>query len=75
MSLPETEHGSKDLEAFADKLIKNYDSKVSKLLDEKLDKRKGEGGGSVRIEPSRQLLDDLTHKRNSKRKVGKPIYH
>ena len=32
-------------------------------------------GGSVRIEPSRQLLDDCTHKRNSKRKVGKPIYH
>ena len=37
MSLTETEHGSKDLEAFADKLIKNHDSKVSKLLDEKLD--------------------------------------
>ena len=34
-----------------------------------------EGGGSVRTEPSRQLLDDCTHKRNSKRKVGKPIYH
>ena len=32
-------------------------------------------GGSVRIEPSQQLLDDCTHKRNSKRKVGKPIYH
>ena len=37
MSLTETEHG-KDLEALADRLIKNYDSKVSKLLDEKLDK-------------------------------------
>ena len=32
-------------------------------------------GGSIRIEPSQQLLDDCTHKRNSKRKVGKPIYH
>ena len=32
-------------------------------------------GGSIRIEPSRQLFDDCTHKRNSKRKVGKPIYH
>ena len=31
---------------------------------------KGGGGVSVRIEPSRQLLDDCTHKRNSKRKVG-----
>ena len=39
MSLTETEHG-KDLEAFADRLIKNYDSKLSKLLDEKLDKLK-----------------------------------
>ena len=38
MSLTETEHGNKDLEAFADRLIKNYDSKVSKLLDEKLDR-------------------------------------
>ena len=38
MSLTETEHGNKDLEAFADRLIKNYDSKVSKLLDQKLDK-------------------------------------
>ena len=38
MSLTETEHGNKDLEAFADRLIKNYDSKVSKLVDEKLDK-------------------------------------
>ena len=38
MSLTETEHGNKDLEAFTDRLIKNYDSKVSKLLDEKLDK-------------------------------------
>ena len=38
MSLTETEHGNKDLETFADKLITNYDSKVSKLLDEKLDK-------------------------------------
>ena len=38
MSLTETEHGNKDLEAFAGRLIKNYDSKVSKLLDEKLDK-------------------------------------
>ena len=28
-------------------------------------------GGSVRIEPSRQLLDDCNHERNSKRKVGK----
>ena len=37
MILRETEHG-KDLEAFADRLIMNYDSKVSKLLDEKLDK-------------------------------------
>ena len=37
---------------------------------------KGEGvGGSVRIAPSRQLSDDCTHKRNNKRKVGKPIYH
>ena len=35
----------------------------------------GGGGGSVRIEPLQQLLDDCTHKRNSKRKVGKPIYH
>ena len=34
-----------------------------------------EGGGSIRIEPSQQLLDDCTHKRNSKRKVGKPRYH
>ena len=32
MSLTETGHGSKDLEALADKLIKNYDSKMSKLL-------------------------------------------
>ena len=32
-------------------------------------------GGSIRIEPSRQLLDDCTHKRNNKRKVGKPIHH
>ena len=38
MSPTETEHGNKDLEAFADQLIKNYDSKMSKLLDEKLDK-------------------------------------
>ena len=38
MSPTETEHGNKDLEAFADRLIKNYDSKVSKLLDEKLHK-------------------------------------
>ena len=38
MSLTDTGHGSKDLEAFTDKLIKNYDSKVSKLLDEELDK-------------------------------------
>ena len=38
MSLTETEHGNNDLEAFTDKLIKNHDSKVSKLLDEKLDK-------------------------------------
>ena len=38
-------------------------------------KRGGGGGGSVRIEPSQQRLDDCTHKRNSKRKVGKPIYH
>ena len=37
MSLTESEHGNKDLEAFADRLIKSYDSKVSKLLDEKLD--------------------------------------
>ena len=29
------------------------------------------GGGVVRIEPSQQLLDDCTHKRNNKRKVGK----
>ena len=36
MSLTETEHG-KDLEALADRLIKNYDCKVSKLLDEKLE--------------------------------------
>ena len=33
------------------------------------------GGGSVRSELLRQLLDDCTHKRNSKRKVGKPMYH
>ena len=32
-------------------------------------------GGSVRIEPLRQLLDDCTSKRNSKRKVGKPMYN
>ena len=38
MSLTETEHGNNDLEAFTDKLIKNHDSKVSKLLDEKLNK-------------------------------------
>ena len=38
MSLTETEHSNKDLKAFADKLIKNHDSKVIKLLDEKLDK-------------------------------------
>ena len=31
-------------------------------------------GGSVITEPSRQLSDDCTHKRNGKRKVGKPIY-
>ena len=31
------------------------------------------GGGSVSIEPLRQLSDDCTHRRNSKRKVGKPI--
>ena len=30
------------------------------------------GGGSVRTEPLRQLLDDFTHKRKKKRKVGKP---
>ena len=28
----------------------------------------------IRIEPLQQLLDDCTHKRNSKRKVGKPLY-
>ena len=35
----------------------------------------GGGGGarSVKIDPSRQLLDDCSHKRNSKRKVDKPI--
>ena len=32
-------------------------------------------GGSIRIEPLQQLLDDCTHKRNSKKKVGKPIHH
>ena len=35
----------------------------------------GGGGGSIRIEPSRQHLDCCTHKRNSKRKEGKPVYH
>ena len=34
-------------------------------------RRRG-GGGSVRIEPLRQLLDYCTQKRNNKRKVGKP---
>ena len=34
----------------------------------------GEGGGSVRTELLRQLLDHYTHKRNNQRKVGKPIY-
>ena len=33
----------------------------------------GGGGGSTEIEPSRQLLDDCTHERNNKKKVGKPI--
>ena len=37
--------------------------------------KEGRGrGGSVSIELSLQLLDDCTHKRNNKRKVGKPIY-
>ena len=36
---------------------------------------KGGGGDSVRIEPSGQLLDDRTHKKDNARKVGKPIYH
>ena len=40
----------------------------------KTTRRKLRGEGSGRIEPSRQLLDDCTHKRNSKRKVGKLIY-
>ena len=35
----------------------------------------GGGGGSLTTEPLRQLLDDCTHKRNNKNKVGKPIYH
>ena len=35
----------------------------------------GGGGASIRIEPLRQLLDDCTHKRNNKKKVGKSIYH
>ena len=39
----------------------------------KVNHLKGEGVGCIRTESSRQLLDDCTHKRNSKRKVGKPI--
>ena len=57
----------------------NRDHKIKQKFDKskywvKVQGKLG-GGGSIRIEPSRQLLDDCTHKRNSKRKVGKPIYH
>ena len=31
--------------------------------------REIEGGGSVRIKPSRQLLDDCTHKRNNLERI------
>ena len=33
------------------------------------------GGVPVRTEPSQQLLDDCTHNRNSKKKVGKPTLY
>ena len=49
-----------------------------KILGSKAILRGGGGreeGGSVRIDPSQQLLDDHTNKRKNKRKVGKPIYN
>ena len=55
-------------------LAQNIDP-IPKLFCTKFESSDFKVGGSIRIEPSRQLLDDCTHKRNSKRKVGKPIYH
>ena len=31
-------------------------------------------GGSIRNEPSQQLLDDCTHERSNRRKAGRPVY-